>query len=421
MAQTNERTKVRLFPTADLSDLLFFVTVNSNLPKNKLPVYGTRYRECLPHSKDDYPQHELVYITPADDTGYMKWYFAAVRDNQDIYNWSLGGGEQLVRGYLVRREHYFARSQAESEAVVPTIANEFVHPIVPTPDVRFPKYGFADDTVVEAPDELKSLYIVVQRRFIEPVTVDYQYNDSLNCTVSITKRLIPAGSQQPPPTSTPGITYEVQNGNVFHDILITQQIVLGDREYPYTLPTIPSTYNRQFPNKLESVEVVIAWAWAAQLSEPSAPESYSEDFYFKFKVTEPRPGPYSARVLRFITNNPDALRTTYPVLIVPQPVTESIGITSAWFYASPEGNQTSASAKEWSIPSTIHEEIEIPRGGNTAMRGEFFRTESLAATPSLGAFFSVTQEVMDYDVKLAPLGLFEVSVVIADLTNLYGA
>mgnify|MGYP003414080028 CR=1 FL=1 len=66
---TNERTNVKLFPTAIASDVLFFVQVSSNLPKNKGVAYGAPYRTCLPNAVEVFPDHQLVYITPADEQG----------------------------------------------------------------------------------------------------------------------------------------------------------------------------------------------------------------------------------------------------------------------------------------------------------------------------------------------------------------
>jgi hypothetical protein len=415
---SNERTNVKLFPTALATDVLFYVNVSSDLPRNQLPVYGTPYRTAMPYAVDNFPNHQLVFISPNKEPGSQRWYFAADRENQDLYNWDISQGEQLIRGYLVPRHLYYARSTAEALAAIPLINNEFTHPIVPTPDTRFVKYGFADDTVVEAPDELKSLYIVVKRRYIEPVTVDFVFDDSLQRNISITKQIIPAGSGQPP-TSIAGIEVEIQNGNVFHDVKITRQIILAGSTYPYELPPLPSTYSRPFPAKLESVELVWAWARAWQLTEPIAPESYSEDYYFKFRIIEPRPGPYDATVRRFVTNDPAALKVIYPITIVPQPITESIAVASSWFYASPAGNRTSATAKEWSVPATIHPAITVTLSGKTTPLSDKYYTTTLAATPGVSVFLGLSSMNVDYDVKQLPLGLYEVSVVIADISGLY--
>ena len=46
-----------------------------------------------------------------------------------------------------------------------------------------------------------------------------------------------------------------------------------------------------------------------------------EDYYFNFVITEPRPGPYNAVALRFITNDPESLQASYPISVVPTPIT----------------------------------------------------------------------------------------------------
>lgn len=405
--------QVRISPTPLAADLLFYELRDGDYTRNNQWQYGEAHWNTA-----RFPHHILVFVSETGPDRKRKWFYAADRNNEDQYNWSIGQGEEVNRFYLVRRSLYYGRSAAEAAAADPVVAGEFTHPVVATADSRFSKYGFADDTVIKAPAELESMYIVVQRRYIEPVTVDYVHEDSLEKTISITKQIIPAGSQQPP-TSTAGTQVEIQNGNVFHDVKITRQIVLGGSTYPYALSTLPTTYNRPFPAKLESVELVWAWARAFQITEPIAPESYSEDYYFKFKITEARPGPYDAIALRFVTNNPNALKATYPIDIIPQPVTESIAVVGYWWYASPEGNRTSATAKEWSVPSTIHETITVTLGGRLLPPSTSTRTESLAATPGVTAFLLLNEMIVDYDVKALPLGLFEVSIIKVNISGLY--
>jgi hypothetical protein len=386
------------------------------------PEYGTPHPD---HKK--WPHHKLVFIQSVDieRDGLFEFFYAADRENQDLYNWEVQGGEVVIRSYLVPRALYYGRSAAEAASASPVIEGEFTYPVVATPDPRFPKYGFADDTVAEAPENLSSRYIVIRRRFLEPVTVDYRFDESLQRNIKITKRLIPKDTGEPPVYSS-GLRIEVQNGNVFHDVEITQETqLLSEETYPLELAPLPSYYDMpNLPSRLDSVRIVYASAWAS--AKDRAP-SFSEDYYFKYKIIDPRPGPYSATVRRFVTDDPEAIKEDYPLFISPQPVRESVAIVNSWFFASvTQGCQTSATAKEITIPPTVHNFIVVSLGTASSSvdpENAGSRTRSyvptLAATPGVTEFFNATIVNAAYTVRPLPLGLYEVSVTQVDISNLY--
>lgn len=401
---------VFIWPTPSNADYLFWVEKNGDLPKNKTFEYGDPYTGS---NAGSYPDHTLVYVAPQSADKWSKWYYASSRINQDDYNWEISQGQELIRTYLIKRDLYFARTTAG-------VTDEFICPEVPTADVRFEQYGFADDTVSDAPEELRSLFVIIRRRFIEPTTTEYRFDDTFQKYVQITKQIIPTGSFSPPPPAA-GTSVEVQHGNSFHDVEITQTLVgLGSG---YELPAIPTTFDRQFPGKLVSVELVYAWAYAASTGFA---RSYSEDYYFKFKINKARPGPYSASERRFITGDPAATKAAYPITIVPQPVSETIGVVGAWFFASSEvGNSTFAIAKEWAVPATIHDTISVNFNGavttpDVTRPASSSHTSTLAATPGASTFLLRTSAIMDYQVRQLPYGLYEVRVVEVDISNLYG-
>jgi hypothetical protein len=425
MAIARERHQVKSYPTPLPVDLIFYELVDSTLPRNA----DGQWEPGQPHwDPERYPHHELVLVKQSSGRagfdGEQEWWYAAKRENQDEYNYEVLGGEQVVRTYIIKREDYLQNPlPSDSDSIIDP-DTEFYYPPAgeESPDILFPAYCFADDTQKRGDPELDSLYVVIQRRFIRPVTVDYVYDNNFKRNVRITKRVIPATTEAPAP-SEPGSNVEIQDGNFFHSVEITKELVVdpdgSDPPYPYELPEIPATQDYRFPSKLESVDLVGAWAWA---SAADRRDSYAEDYYFKFKITDPRPGPYSATVRRWITDDPEAIKDTNPVTIVPQPIRESIAVTAAWFYASSvHGNSTSAVAKEWSVPPTIHESITVNLGGtaSTTKAQDRTYTTTLAATPNVGDFLALTEAVIDYRVREMDLGLYEVSVVTIDITGLY--
>lgn len=406
----NEKEQTSSYPTPSLDDIIMSEQRSAKLPKNTKAVYG----ETTP-THGDWPNHKLAYISPVNQQNQQKWVYVADREDQDNYNWELDGN-QVVRTYVIRRDLFFARPEGHVDA----IAGEFLYPPVATADIKFAEYGFADDTAQRIGDrELDSLYIVIKRRFLEPVTVSHVYSDQFKRNVSITKELI-TKTDASPAIGALGTSVEIQEGNQYHSIKITKSIVLVDEEsYPYALPSIPSTRNFGFPSKLDSVSLVFAWAIANAAGQR---QSFSEDYYFEFKITDPRPGPYKAIVERWITHDPAATQAANPRTSIPQPVRESIGIVNWWFYASVDtGNATSASAKEWSVPSTIHEAVTVSPTGTTASAPSTrHQTTTLAQTPGVTAFLALNEAVIHYEAKEMGLGLYEVSVVKVDITDLYG-
>lgn len=409
---------VFIWPTPREEDFIFYVECNGDLPINKKWVYGQPYPDKL-----KYPNHKLVFVTPQTPDKWSQRFYASNRILEDEYNWTLNTGEELTRTYLVPRHLYYERSVAEAAAVVPPVAGEFTYPVVATADTRFVKYGFADDTVIEAPEQLSSYYIVVRRRYIEPITSELVWSEEFQRNIRVTREIIPAAVYPTPPVQVPGSTTEIKKGNRFHDVRITQELLTGadgsDPDYPYEKESLPDYHNYQFPSVLNSIDLVWVWAWASSTGNP---QSYAEDFYFKWDITDPRPGPYSSIVRRFITDDPESIRDAYPLTAVPPTKRETIAVVYAWFYASVvEGNSTAAAANEQQLPSCIHSALTVTLNGTAPDTTRERRyTSSFDATPGYAAFRALSSAAIGYQTRELPFGLFEVSIIEIDITNLYG-
>ena len=400
-------------PTPLVADVIFSERVVNHT--RNIPAYGTAHP--IPAR---WPNHKFAYARERDEPrnqDVYDYFYVADRDSQDDYNWEQNG-ESVIRTYVIPRDKYFGRADADA-----VVVDEFTYPPVATADARFSAYGFADDTVTRFQDPvLDSLYVNIRRRFLEPVTTEIRYNDRFKKNVRITKEIV--AHTEPVTSPTPvaaGGQVEVQHGNQYHNVKITQLLVNADgttTTYPYSLEDIPSTRNFAFPSKLESVNLILAWAVAFN---PNHRSSYSEDYYFDFKITDPRPGPYAATIERWITDDPTAIQTANPRTAIPQPVREAIGIVNWWFYQDDDsGTATSASAKEWSVPASIHEAVTVNLGGLTSTAPSTrYRTETLAATTGVSAFLALNEATVHYQAREMGLGLFEVSIIKIDITNLY--
>lgn len=256
----NERFPVKLFPTATATDVLFYVTVG-RLDKRKIPEYGTKYNDITPRV-EDWPHHRLVYVSSPDNDGKQKWFFAADREKEDDYNWTLGQGEELIRSYLVRRDFYLQRSVVEA-AADPKQEGEFTYPVAATLDSAFIKYGFADDTVLEAPDELKSIYVVVKRRFLRPEVSEIIYDEKLDLRIKRSFLIVPPDYTLD--ANTVGVTYELEPVNTFHSRRVKREVLpktTGWTLASYLRTQAVRTSIPNLPRELLSVNVV----WNASYS-----------------------------------------------------------------------------------------------------------------------------------------------------------
>lgn len=77
--------QVKIYPTPEVSDLLFYEIRHSDLPSfNTPPEYGTAHPDVR-----KYPHHKLVFVEPEKGNGEQKWWYAADRQNQDAYNYQI--------------------------------------------------------------------------------------------------------------------------------------------------------------------------------------------------------------------------------------------------------------------------------------------------------------------------------------------
>ena len=171
---------LQAFPTPNVGDVLIYVIVDSTTgPFGKVKEYGTAYPNAA-----QYPDHKLVFISPIDEEGNRKYYYACDRKRQDDYNFEISypyGGRKdaprYTRTYFLKREGYTALADGTADPV-------FSSAILIGQEMK--RVGI---------QELDSLYVLVQRVYdIIPaatafdgatdstlhtygISVDYPYND----------------------------------------------------------------------------------------------------------------------------------------------------------------------------------------------------------------------------------------------------
>lgn len=408
-----------VFPTPDKRDLLFYTEHDARLPKNAPGQwqYGEAFRDSI-----KYPNHKLTFVTPQSADNWERHWWAADWQDQDAHNYKINAGQELIRTYLVKRSAY-----RERPATTPSPdPGEFLYPAAATLDTAFPSYGFADDTVIVAPEEMSGLYIMVQRRYIEPVTEEIKFMEDFDRFVRVRRELVaPAVSPTAPAAPANGVKIEMLHGSKFHDVKVTYSLLVADDtaagHISWLASTDYGTRNYNFPPQLlDPVDIPYLATWA---DSDEASFSYSLDFYFDWTIQEPRQGPYQATILTYFTNDPAALIAANPVTVVPSPQRETIPMAFGWYYASTKGNQSFAYCKQIEIPATVHDVVTV---GNTALGSAPSSGTAvapapvdLAATPGFTTFKALTSATIDVDVKKIDFGLYRVTILKLNVAGIY--
>ena len=381
-------------------DVVFYVMRDSNIPVNQTWSRGELFKDRPDYQAySEFRDYLLCHVEPADESGWQKWWYAAPRSEQDAYNYDIRDCKELVRSYVV------VRGETPANGGAPEV------PDGGTEDAAFPAYGFVGVSIKSPGDPLAGIFDVVHHRYAQKVTVDEQYDARLDGMVTITKTVIAKGSGTA--SYTTGQVVEIQDGNACHDVSIETTCATGDR----ALPTLPSFSNYNFPSKLNSINLVVSAAYA---DSDQAARSYSEDYYFRLDISEPRPGPYAAKIYRTVTADPDSILSGITLATVPQPKRESIGVAYFWYHASPKGNRTQAVAREYMLPATVHGDVEITFNNATlppnATRTINGGNTTISATP--GFTGNISGEIaVDAEVIKLPLGMYEVRITVLDLTT----
>lgn len=378
------------------------------------PNYGIFHYDPI-----SWPNHRLIYMVPEGDSGTLyRFYYAADRENQDFYNFVDEEGRALTRSYLIPREDYLNRQ----------IYNLTLPEVGVSPDPQFgvtdPIYGdfvFAGENLQKAPEPLDNLYVVVERVYLLKKTTSFEFNNNIERSVKITKTIIKRGS---PPTvdNSIGVTVEVENINTWYDIQTVTEIVglsdlIVDGKFtPIRLPDIPRDVNYNFPNKLNSVDIKFISAYGYTFNNGDTQETYDDAFFFDYDLQSPPSGPYPARLVRYITDNPQAIREMYPMSQL-HPKRETVGIASSSVIA---GNAR-AIAQQIELPESIHGPIDITinevGGGST--RGSVTVSDDLPTSTDFFMLMSGGEFIAGYEVSKTVLNLYEVNVVLIDITDLY--
>lgn len=143
--------------TPDIRDFVFYIVVDSRLANYRLPEYGSLYPGPLGVDIEDpwsdlaepplvsrFERHKLCYVTPDDEEGMMRWYYAAPREEQDKYNYEYTEPKSDGEGYPRYTRTFFELRSDNSEYFD---SHEDVNGNITTQGDNFLAYGSADTSV----------------------------------------------------------------------------------------------------------------------------------------------------------------------------------------------------------------------------------------------------------------------------------
>jgi hypothetical protein len=372
------------------------------------PTYGSAHYDVA-----NWPNHKLIYIVPEGDSGILyRFYYAADRNNQDLYNFVDEDGRALTRTYIIPRAQYLNR--ASYNATIPTVGTS-PDPQFGSSDAVYGGFVFVGENIEKAPEPLDNLYVVIERVYLPKVRTSIKYDDNIEKSISVTQTIIKKGTG-PTVQNSIGVTVQVENVNNWYDIETVSRIVglesmfdSGGKFIPIRLPDVPKDVDYNFPNKLNSVN--IKFVSATTINDDGSTDTDTA-YYIDYDLQSPPTGPYAAKIIRFLTDDPQAIRDQYPIVQL-RPKRETIGIATAI-----DGN---ANAQQIELPTSIHGPIDI------TVNEEDIDISGLqyAVTPDLPIsddFFQLMvggDFVAGYEVSKTVLNLYEVSVVLINIDGLY--
>ena len=182
LPQAPYRQDRRIYPTPIIGDVLFSEV--RDCTRSEIPEYGTPH----PNPKK-WPDHKLVFVKPVDieRDGIFEFFYAAERENQDLYNFSSGyrnvvgnaGGREFR---VVQRSYVTLRDKFQPMDI------EFAAPMMNVPEGKFDdvEYVFFDRQQQPIQEqELNALFVAEVHTYIEKAFLD----DKLSYTVQRTDPL----------------------------------------------------------------------------------------------------------------------------------------------------------------------------------------------------------------------------------------
>ena len=211
LPQAPFRQDRKIFPTPIIGDVLFSEVRDCN--RILIPEYGTPHPDA-----NKWPDHKLVYVKSVDieRDGLFEFFYAAERQNQDLYNFSssyrniignVGGREFRIvqRSYVTLRESFQPLD----------IPFGTVMPDIPEGKFEGVEYVFFDRQQQPIPEqELNALFVAEIHTYIETAFLEYKLSYTttksdvvpekfqINIPQKTTEQIVEGLAEQPVLTAT---------------------------------------------------------------------------------------------------------------------------------------------------------------------------------------------------------------------------
>lgn len=206
MAQVNERALTRNFPTPDLRDVLFYTVHDEDIPKNQQRAYGQTMSDLGIKHPDAlrFPNHQLVAITLRAEDRKYQWWWAARREDQDIYNFekteASGAGQQfdaVARTYIIHRDDYDPEDPAMGSPMPDKPQSLFGTGTVVGDESVIEDYVLFSRKQLRAPEkELDALFVFEERVYVKRCNIaKIDADDQLGVGVGQTTTLYYRGEE----------------------------------------------------------------------------------------------------------------------------------------------------------------------------------------------------------------------------------
>ena len=202
-----QRQSVVTFPTPNVSDILFFESVDAERVGTEIPEYGTKH----PDSKK-WPNHRLVHVEAADpkqQTRYYRYYYASDQLDQDNDNWAyteadIGGTkfDAVARDYVIRRSEFDPELPAMGDTMPDVPVGKFPETVTET-------YVLAQRKQIPINDKvLNGLYVIEQRVYVKKVPMYRLDYDEFFSKTNYTKQTLMYATEQ---VSVNSVSYSISD------------------------------------------------------------------------------------------------------------------------------------------------------------------------------------------------------------------
>jgi hypothetical protein len=169
LPQAPYRQDRRVYPTPDSGDILFSEV--RDCTRSEIPEYGTPH----PNPKK-WPDHKLVFVKTVDieRDGIFEFFYAADRENQDLYNFSVGY-RNIIGNVGGREFRVVQRSYITPRADFQPLDIPFGTPMPNAPEGKFDDVEYVFFDRQQQPidqQELNSLYVAEVHTYVEKAFLD---------------------------------------------------------------------------------------------------------------------------------------------------------------------------------------------------------------------------------------------------------